>query len=295
MAIFSQTKFHPPPPPPDSPTPLSALRSHHGALPEAEARIAAAVLDDPVLVTSESVGDLAARAGTSTATVVRLCRRIGFDGFYRFKIELAHEVGMNRQFGHPEIGSSDRVSVVQSAMVADAREIADAVSMVQVEIFDAAVEAIVNATDVLFAGVGTSGPVAQLGALRFLVLGIHATAVQDVQAQDLAARLLRPGSACVLISHTGSSKETVAIAKSATAAGAATIAVTSFARSPLAKACDLVLSTGNRRDPRTLELFTSRAVHVSLLGALHAGVAARLPSKAGLLKAVSEVAGKHLY
>jgi DNA-binding MurR/RpiR family transcriptional regulator len=292
MTLQSQTKFHPPS---EWPTPLSALRSHQVELPEAEARIASAVLDDPVLVTNESVGDLAARAGTSTATVVRLCRRIGFDGFYRFKIELAHEVGMNRQFGHPELGSSDPVSVLQSAMLADAQEIAAAFSLVQTDAFDAAVEAIASATDVLFAGVGTSGPVAQLGALRFLVLGIHATAIQDVQGQDLAARLLRPGSACVLISHTGASKETVAIAKSARAAGASTIAVTSFARSPLAKACDLVLSTGNRRDPRTLELFTSRAVHVSLLGALHAGVAARLPRQTRLLEAVSEVAGKHLY
>src|SRR5437764_7261291 len=292
MSLWSQTKFHPVA---DSATPLAAVRSHYRELPEAEARIAAAVLDDPVLVTSESVGDLAARAGTSTATVVRLCRRIGFDGFYRFKIALAHEVGMNRHFGHPEIGSNDQVSVLQSAMVADAQEIAGAVSLVPADAFAAAVEAIVSATDVLFAGVGTSGPLAQLGALRFLVLGVHATAVQDVQAQDLAARLLRPGSACVLISHTGSSKETVAIAKSARAAGASTIAITSFARSPLAQVCDLVLSTGNRRDPRTLELFTSRAVHVSLLGALHAAAAARLPGQARLSEAVSEVAGKHLY
>src|SRR5438045_3770200 len=292
MPTQSQIKFHPSQ---ESTAPLSVLSAQRGGLPEAEARIAAAVIDDPRLVTSESVSDLAGRAGTSTATVIRLCRRIGFDGFYRFKIALAHELGMNRQFGHPEPGSSDRVTVLGSSMVADAQEIVDAATLVAPAAFDAAVDAITNATDVLFAGVGTSGPLAQLGALRFLVLGVHATAVQDVQAQDLTARLLRAGSACVLISHTGSSKETVAIAKSARAAGAATIAITRFARSPLAKTCDLVLSTGNRRDPRTLELFTSRAVHVSLLGALHAGVAARLPAEASVLDRVSDVAGKHLY
>jgi DNA-binding MurR/RpiR family transcriptional regulator len=291
MAARSQTEFLSS----GSPTPLSALRLHHPALPEAEARVAEAVLADPGLVTAESVSDLAARAGSSTATVVRLCRRVGFDGFYRFKIALAHEVGMNHQFGHPKLSSTDSVTVLQSALIADAQEIADAVSLLQPNAFDGAVDAITNATDVLFAGVGTSGPLAQLGALRFLVLGVHATAVQDVQAQDLAARLLRPGSACVLISHTGSSKETVGIAKSARAAAATTIAITSFARSPLAKASDIVLSTGNRSDPRTLELFTSRAVHVSLLGALHAAVAARLPSEASVFDSVSDVAGKHLY
>ena len=64
-----------------------------------------------------------------------------------------------------------------------------------------------------------------------------------------------------------------------TVADATTIAVTSFARSPLAKACDVVLATGNRNDPRTLELFTTRVVHVSVLGALHAAVTARLPDR----------------
>jgi DNA-binding MurR/RpiR family transcriptional regulator len=119
--------------------------------------------------------------------------------------------------------------------------------------------------------------------------------VQDVQALDLTARLLRPGSTCVLISHTGSSKETVAIANSARSASARTVAVTSFKRSPLAKVCDVVLATGNRSDPRTLELFTTRVVHVSLIAALHAAVTAQLPSERDVSRAVADVAGRHLY
>jgi DNA-binding MurR/RpiR family transcriptional regulator len=291
MTAMSQTEFQPW----TGTAPLAALRLHRPELPDAETRVADAVLAQPGLVTSESVSDLAARSASSTATVVRMCRRVGFDGFYRFKIALAHEVGMSRQFGHPELAGNDATTVLESVLLAEAREIAEAASLVRPSAFDEAVDAIVNATDVLFAGVGTSGPLAQLGALRFLVLGIHTIAVQDVQAQDLTARLLRPGSACVLISHTGSSKETVGIARSAHAAGATTIAITSFPGSPLARACDIVLSTGNRNDPRTLELFTSRAVHVSLLGALHAGVAARLPAEADVFDSVSDVAGKHLY
>ncbi|HVE95244.1 MAG TPA: MurR/RpiR family transcriptional regulator [Acidimicrobiales bacterium] len=265
-------------------------------MPEAEGRVADAVLADPALVTSESVSDLAARAGSSTATVVRLCRRIGFDGFYRFKIALAEEAGMTRQFGHPAVDASDSgMTILESSMLADARDLADAITLVDQAQFDAATEAILNSTDVLFAGVGTSAPLAQLGALWFLVSGVHAFAVQDVQALDLTARLLRPGSSCVLISHTGSSKETVAIAKSAHAAEARTIAVTSFARSPLARACDLVLATGNRNDPRTLQLFTTRVVHVGLIAALHAAVSAKAPRETDLSKAVADVAGRHLY
>ena len=96
-----------------------------------------------------------------------------------------------------------------------------------------------------------------------------------------------------MISHTGSSKDTVAIAQSARAADARTIAITSFARSPLTKECDIVLATGNRSDPRTLELFTTRVVHVGLLAALHAAVVAQLPNDTA--SAVADVAGRHLY
>lgn len=292
MSVTSQTEFQSPA---DSPSPTAALRLHRAGLPKAEARVADAVLADPKLVTTESVSDLAARAGSATATVIRLCRRVGFEGYYRFKIALAEEGGVTRQFGHPPLPSNDATTVLEATMISDARDIAAAISLLAPDAFDRAVDSIVNATDVLFAGLGTSAPLAQLGAIQFLVLGVHAIAVQDVQAQDLTARLLRPGSTCVLISHTGSSKATVAIARSARAAGAATVAITSFERSPLAKACDILLATGNRQDPRTLELFTTRAVHVSLLGALHAAVASRIPSEASVLDAVRDVAGKHLY
>src|SRR5688500_2319579 len=158
MASDRQTKFHL-----DGPAgPTAAMRRHRPGLPDAEGRVADAVLADPALVTNGSVSDLAARAGSSTATVVRLCRRIGFDGFYRFKIALAEEAGMTRQFGHPDVESTDDpAAVLASSMLADARDLADAVGVIDDSQFAAAVNAIADATDVLFAGVGTSAPLAQ--------------------------------------------------------------------------------------------------------------------------------------
>ena len=269
---------------------------HRPGLPDAEARVADAVLADPALVTSESVSDLAARAGSSTATVVRLSRRIGFDGFTRFKIALAEEAGMTKQFGHPETSSSDTTTtVLESSMLADARDLADAVTLIDQTQFDAAAQAIIDATDVLFAGLGTSAPLAQLGALWFLVAGIHASAVQDVQALDLNARLLRPGSACVLISHTGSSKDTVAIAKSARAAEARTIAITSFARSPLARSATSSCRPGTAATPAP----SSSSPPVSSTSA--SSPRCTLPSwrscrsEMDTSRAVADVAGRHLY
>src|SRR5438093_8575444 len=112
-------------------SPMAALRMHRPGLPDAEARVADAILDQPQLVTNESVGDLALRAGSATATVVRLCRRVGFDGFYRFKIALAEEAGLKRQFGHPPLTATDATTVLETSMIADARDVVDAISLLE--------------------------------------------------------------------------------------------------------------------------------------------------------------------
>src|SRR5947208_16668533 len=96
-------------------SPTARLRLHRASLPVAEGSVADAVLSDARAVTSESVGDLAARAGSSTATVVRMCRRIGYDGFYRFKIALAEEMGFTSQFGHPPVTPGAGSSVWRDA------------------------------------------------------------------------------------------------------------------------------------------------------------------------------------
>ncbi|MFC7762892.1 MurR/RpiR family transcriptional regulator [Catellatospora bangladeshensis] len=52
-------------------------------LPDALQRVAEQILEDPALAAQASIVDLAERAGTSTATVTRFCRVLGFRGTRR--------------------------------------------------------------------------------------------------------------------------------------------------------------------------------------------------------------------
>ena len=74
---------------------------------------------------------------------------------------------------------------------------------------------------------------------------------------------------------------TVEVAERAGAAGVPVVAITSFATSPLAERASVLLATGDGTNPQTLELFADRVVHMSLLGALHTAVAARVPATPG--------------
>jgi DNA-binding MurR/RpiR family transcriptional regulator len=83
----------------------------------------------------------------------------------------------------------------------------------------------------------------------------------------------------VAISHTGESRDTIEVAGAASAAGAATIGVTSSAGSPLTQAVQIALVCADQHDPAARELFANPVGIMSALGALHAGVAALLPSR----------------
>src|SRR6184192_3926631 len=68
---------------------LVRLRQAVPGLRPGERRIAEAALADPAAVSHLSISELAGRNATSTTTVARFCRSVGFDGYKTFRLALA--------------------------------------------------------------------------------------------------------------------------------------------------------------------------------------------------------------
>ncbi|WP_454856800.1 ATP-binding cassette domain-containing protein [Rhizobium binxianense] len=75
---------------------LDRLQQDLDGLPNALARIAKYILENPEKVLHQSVAELGEFSGSGEASIVRLCRHIGFAGFRDFKLALAAEVGRPR-------------------------------------------------------------------------------------------------------------------------------------------------------------------------------------------------------
>ncbi|MFZ7092541.1 MurR/RpiR family transcriptional regulator [Primorskyibacter sp. 2E233] len=75
-------------------TPLirDMLKDQHANFTAAERRLAATLLDDSLVGGLQSITRLAERAEVSTASVVRLARKLGFDGFSDFQNAIRDEV-----------------------------------------------------------------------------------------------------------------------------------------------------------------------------------------------------------
>lgn len=74
-------------------TVLDAAKVAAPGLTPAERSVVDAVLAEPMLVAFGTVADLARRSGTSGPTVVRVARKLGYDGFRRLQAAVQAEVG----------------------------------------------------------------------------------------------------------------------------------------------------------------------------------------------------------
>jgi RpiR family transcriptional regulator, carbohydrate utilization regulator len=273
------------------------IRSHLGSLSETDARVANVFLEQPNVVVYRSASEVGQMANTSSATVVRCAQKLGFKGFHDLKLALANELAVFEQERTAEKEPEDgdpRLAVLEQITKAGAETVRDSGAVVDAEAFDAVVDAIVSARKVVFFGVGTSAPLCQDAAYRFTAIGVQASAPADAHVQHVQARLLTADDVCVVVSHTGSTRETLTDARAAGEAGATVVAITSFATSPLSELADYVIVAGTRDLPLGLEAMASRLAHLVLLDALLVASAARDENRsAAALARYTDVLGEH--
>jgi DNA-binding MurR/RpiR family transcriptional regulator len=253
---------------------LARLRALLPSLGSADRRIAEVVLASPETVIFLSISELAEQSETAKSTIVRFCQQLGLRGFHELKLRLAQEATtVTTHLGDDITESDSPIEILNKVVRADRQTMLDATATVDPAALESAVALLSRAQSVLFAGVGTSAPLAQDAAYRFRAIGLRAEAPADVHVQHVAASLLAAADVCFAVSHTGSTRETLAVVAAAKEAGAATIAVTSFTRSPLTELVDHVILAGGREVAFRLEAMASRLAHMAVLDALLVAVA----------------------
>ncbi len=280
---------------------LVRLRQSLPTLRPAEARIAQVVLDDPGGVVGATITELAARAGTSQATVVRFCRAVGYAGYPEFRIDLAQAtsrqaVELERSgIAEGEINQTDTTTdVVSKIAFHEARTIEETARMLDLDALEEAVTAVAAAPRVDVYGVGSSGLTAQDLQQKLSRIGIVCAAPTDPHGQLTSAALLSPGCVVVAVSHTGRTVEAYQSLMLARDAGATTVAVTNFPASPLAEVADVVLTTTARETQFRSGAMSSRIAQLAVVDFLFVRVAQqRYDATGAALKATYDAVQAH--
>lgn len=262
--------------------PIIATRAAMPRLRPAEQRVAQLLLDDPAGFSTMSAGEVASAADTSSTTVIRFQRAIGYDRFADLRHDLALDAARERQTAETidaeprDIQQGDTLAQVIAKIARDETlSIADTADVLSSEALEAAVDCIDGASRVDIFGIGASGIAATDLQRKLTRIGRIAIDWVEAHAAQTSASVLGPGSVAIAISHSGRTAETVEYLRLARAAGAQTVAVSNFPDSPIAEHADVVLQTAARESSLRSGALGSRIAQLMVIDALFVGVVQR--------------------
>lgn len=254
---------------------LARISASLPSLSQSDAAVARTIAADPERVVAQSISDLADAAGTSASTVVRCSQRLGFAGFQDLRLALARELGGVGRLAVPDRGDNSPQEVLEYVLAMQLESIRGVPATLDSEQFAAAVSAVATARRIVFAGIGANISMVQDAGYIGRHIGLTVDAPVDVYTQQVGARLLGSEDVCVVISQTGSSLPSVTTQQLAREAGATTIAITGFLKSPLTGVSDLCLVAGNPAVTFELDSITARMAMRAVLDSLLVAVALR--------------------
>lgn len=266
----------------DTPNLLVLIKSLLPSLSKAETKVAQEIIREPEAASTRTITELARAAGTSEATVVRFCRSLGLTGHRELRMRAAQAVigtgeGPDREIAGGDIPTgADMARIIATVSYADVGAITDTADALDTAACEAAVAALAGAGRIDVFGVEASGIVGADLAKKLHRIGCTAFCWPDVHSALVATALANDRDAAVGISHSGATTETVEFLEAARARGAATVAITNHARSPLASVADHVLTTAARETTYRSGATVSRIAQLMVVDCLFVGVAAKL-------------------
>lgn len=253
---------------------LTRIRIGRPTMAKGAGRIADFVLEHPERVIRMSVTELSEATSISEGSVINFCRALGLAGFQHMKLSLAQEIVRPVHFIHEDLErDDDTASVCRKVFHSGIQALRDTLSVLDARALAESVEAMRLARRIEIYGIGSSAPIAEDAHYRMVRIGLDAKVVVDSHIQAISASCTGPDVAVLTISHTGATHETLTATRLAREAGAKTIVITNYARSPIQAHADILLYTMARETRFRTEAMASRIAQLCVIDALIAALA----------------------
>ncbi|GAA0410505.1 MULTISPECIES: MurR/RpiR family transcriptional regulator [Paenibacillus] len=260
---------------------LLNIHSNLNGLTKAEQKVAQYILDNASDIIYHSVTELAEKADVGETTVLRLCRKLKFQGFQDFKLSLAQDLVKPIDNLHQEITEDDDSTALNEKIIANhIRTLEQTRELAVSDQLGKAINALLRARCIYFFGVGSSGLTAMQAAHSFSRIGKLSSAKVDTHFQAMEAALMTKDDVAVGISISGSTKDTIENLTLAKKTGATVIAITSNARSPITKVADISLLMIARENPLQGSSLSAKISQLAVIDILNVAVSLQMKDEA---------------
>lgn len=240
-----------------------------------ERRVAEHILNAPYKIVDLTIAELAQRCESSTTSVTRLCKRLGFSGYRELRVAVASATSREQAqleqlaLSEADLDPSDapevvamKIAFLETSAIRETASNLDSVALAE------AAKLLSSASRIDIFGFASSNLTGQDLHQKLHRIGYNAHCWADVHLALTAAVIGAPGTVAVGISHSGSTMETVEALSLAKSRGARTIAITNVAHSPITDHADIVLVTHARESRFRSGATASRIAQLALIDIL---------------------------
>ncbi len=253
---------------------IMRLKRELDNLSKSERRIAEVILADPETAVHATTAEIARQAEVSDPMVSRLCRSLGCKGFPEFKVQLAQSLASDTSFVTQSVSASDNADTYINKLIGANQSALDYLRHeLSAETIERAVDLLDAAKRIEIFGMGGCSSIAHDAQHKLFRLGTPTIAYEDNLKQRMAAASADENTLILFISFTGRTRAMVETAHTAQASGAKSIAICD-PTSPLAKACDLVITSGSELEDTTIYVpMQTRIMILTIIDILATGMA----------------------
>lgn len=217
---------------------LQTITEKYDQIFQAEKKVADFILKNPELAVNANVSELADYSGVSDATVIRLCKHLGYQGYYQMKICLSRDIGRRdlairrRDLKETSVGATFKDMAGYIAAIGN---------IIDEKTFLECMKLIRKCSVLHLAAVGNTSPLCMYCGYRMERIGIRCSFNLQAEYYMNHISLGSPQDVLLAVSWSGTSKSVVQAVNLAKEKGMKTIAVTGYSRSPLARIADYLL------------------------------------------------------
>lgn len=239
---------------------------------KADDSIAGYILGDPGRLAGATANSLAEATGTSPATVVRFCRKLGFSGFTELKNSAAnHIVETARDMS---LRPGDDAGTVKNKVIGYTKLIMDELG----ETLDdgalaEAARLISEARSLVIVSEGGSGTISRAAYDIFLKLAIPCRCIEDAVFQAMEISMMGPEDLLLIIVNSGRTWNVLQNAAYAKERGLKTVGIVGPANSPLSKYLDVEILTSVFSSDYFSDICAARACELVTISVLHSIIA----------------------
>lgn len=254
---------------------IYTIKSKYASLSTKEKKIADFILKHPKESVNPSIEELAELIGISESTMVRFARKLGYTGYQRFRIALAREtIPSNEQVF--ETGVSDQEDPIDTVFLNTQKTLDETYKRIDRVALQGVGKRFASARNIYLMGLGGSNIIALDAYHKLIRTGLNCNYASDFHMQLMLASQSTDKDIALIISHTGSGNDTLALAEECRNNGCDIAVLTSNNRSPLARMASNVLHVTTSTSLLVAESFSARIVSLTIIDILYVEVLERM-------------------